>query len=459
VPRRFRSAPGPLQAFPTRFALALALVLTTVIGSVVLLNVIVESKLASAQRVQLTLADPPSGGGANYLLIGSDSRDFVQSSDDAGFFGDQADAGGNRSDTIMVLHTDPESGRALLVSFPRDLWVDVPGHGKSRINTAFNDGPQELIDTLAQNFDVPINHYAAVNFESFAEIVDAIGHIPVLFPTAARDKFSGLGIPWPGCAALDGGTSLALVRARHLELLNLNTGKWEPADQIPDIGRIGRQQAFLRELGARAMDAALSSPFKADEIAQSAVDHLTIDQDFGRGDVFALADGLAGQTEGGAGPESLTVPADPATHDGQEVLEPASDADALMERLRNFDIPVPDPASVSPEDTRVKVLNASGVNGAAGSALKGLKTAGFKGAGTGNADRQLQTSEVHYPPGKENEAALVATFVTGPVEVVSDDKVTNADATLWVGRSFSGIATAPAPGTEAVSQAPVPGGC
>jgi LCP family protein required for cell wall assembly len=448
-----------LQRFLTRIVVALALVVTIVIGGFVLVNVIVEAKLASADRVDLTLAEPASGGGANYLLIGSDSREFVNSKDEAGFFGDVADAGGNRSDTIMVLHTDPDSGRALLVSFPRDLWVDVPGRGKSRINAAFNDGPQAVIDTLANEFNVPIHHYAEVNFESFAEIVDAIGAIPVLFPTAARDRLSGLGIPYPGCAAIDGGTALAFVRSRHLELLNVDTGEWEDADQIPDLGRIGRQQAFLREVGARAVDAALSNPFKGNEIAQAAVDHLTVDQDFSRTDVFALADGLAGESNGAGGPESQTVPIEAATRDGQEVLEPADDAEALMERLRNFDLEIPDPSSVTPDDTRVRVLNASGVDGAAGTALKSLKALGFQGAGTGNADRQLQTSEVHHAPGSEDQAALVAGYVTGPVQVVSDDSVEGADVTLWIARSFGGIATAPAPGTEPISVAPVPGGC
>lgn len=450
---------GPLQAFPARLVLASALVVALTVGGYVLVNVLVEVKLASAERVDLTLADPPGDGGANYLLIGSDTRSFIKNEGERQAFGDEADAGGNRSDTIMVLHTDPDSGRALLVSFPRDLWVDVPGRGKSKINAAFNDGPQAVIDTISRDFGVPIHHYAEVNFESFREIVDAIGSVPVFFPTAARDRFSGLQIPFPGCAELDGATALAFVRARNLELLNMNTGKWEDADQIPDLGRIGRQQALLREVGARAMDTAFSNPFAGNDIAQSAVDHLTVDEDFGRSDVFALADGLAGDGNGVGGPESQTVPTEPATHSGQDVLEPTRDAEALMQRLRDFEATVPDPSTVAPGDVRVRVLNASSIDGAARTALEGLKAAGFEGTGTGNSQALLRASEVHYPPGGEDAAALVAGYVTGPVQIVEDDSVDGADVTLHIGRAFGGIATAPVAGAEAFSLAPVPGAC
>jgi LCP family protein required for cell wall assembly len=440
---------------PARFALALVLVLTIVVGGFVLVNVVIESKLGDADRVDLTLAGAPDGGGANYLLIGSDSRSFVTETGETAF-GDESDAGGQRSDTIMVLHTDPDSGRALLVSFPRDLWVDVPGQGAARINTAFNDGPQAVIDTLDQNFSVPIHHYVEVDFDSFRQIVDAIGSVPVLFPTPARDSLSGLEIPWPGCVPVDGATALAFVRSRHLELLNPETQEWEEADQIPDLGRIGRQQAFLREVGTRAMDTALSDPFTGDEIADRAVDNLTVDQDFGRSDVFNLASGLAGTSNGIGGPESATVPTEPSTRDGQSVLEATGDAEALLARVRDFETTVPDPSDITPEDVNVKVLNASGADGAASGAVAGLEALGFGGGGTGNSEQPLQASEVHYPPGSEDAAALVASYVSGPVQQVPDDSVDGADVTLYIGRSFGGIAV---PGVDAVSLAPVPGGC
>src|SRR6266545_1108992 len=122
--------------------MALLLVVATVAAGFLLLNVVLEVKLASADRVDLTLAPSPGGGGANYLLIGSDTRSFVSDPTDRLRFGQ--DVGGQRSDTIMVLHTDPDSERALLVSFPRDLWVDIPNHGSAKLNAAFNNGPQSV---------------------------------------------------------------------------------------------------------------------------------------------------------------------------------------------------------------------------------------------------------------------------------------------------------------------------
>jgi LCP family protein required for cell wall assembly len=468
---------------PRRAGLALVLVLVLLVGGFLALNVVLEMKLGSAERVTLTLADGPSGGGANYLLVGSDTRAFVTDPADAQAFGETGDAGGQRSDTIMVLHTVPGSPRALLVSFPRDTWVDISGRGSAKLNAAFNDGPQAVIDTLAVNFDVPIHHYIEVNFDSFRQLVDAVGTVPVYFPVPARDELSGLGVGFPGCVPLDGGAALAFVRSRHLELLDPESGEWELADPIPDLGRIERQQAFLRVLGSRAMDEALTNPFQANRIVDELLGGLTLDDDFGRTDVFRLADALAPDGNGGAdagGPESQTLPTTPATRSGQAVLVTTSDADALLARLRDFEsfVPAGDATAASVGDTRVEVLNASGVDGAAAEALAALTAQGFVGAGTGNADAPLQETEVHFRPGADDEAALVAGFVGGPVRLVEDDGVDGADVTLILGRSFDGI-TQPSPGASApgapssptsvssspapigqrASLAPVPGEC
>jgi LCP family protein required for cell wall assembly len=456
----------PGEEFAARCGLALIVVLALVVSLLVFVNVLVSAKLGNAERVQLNLAPSPDGGGANYLMIGSDTRSFVTDPTDRQRFGEEV--GGQRSDTIMVLHVDPDSERALLVSFPRDLWVDIPNRGSARLNAAFNDGPQSVIDTLASNFDVPVQHYVEVNFDSFRQIVNAIGSMNIFFPVPARDTVTGLNAPVGGCVKLDGEGALSYVRSRHLELLDPNTNEWKDADPIPDIGRIARQQGFLRALGKQMMNTALSNPFKANDIADAAISRLKLDQDFGRTDAFRLAAGFSSE-DAETGPATVTVPTETATREGQEVLDATSEADPLFAQLRDFDTVVaPVSGDAKPEDVKVKVLNASGVSGAAAGALAGLEAQGFKGAGTGNA-RGRQTTEVRYAPGNEAGADLVANLVRGSKQKVEDDGINGADVVLVIGESFDGInepAAAPstqppenAPAGQPVSLGPVPGGC
>ena len=102
--------------------------------------------------------------------------------------GAQQSQTGQRSDTIMVAHIDPGKRTGVLVSFPRDLWVPIPGHGTAKINAAFAYGGAQLtIETIEQDFDVPISHYLEVDFAGFRNIVNAIGSVPIYFPTPARD--------------------------------------------------------------------------------------------------------------------------------------------------------------------------------------------------------------------------------------------------------------------------------
>ncbi|MBM3672652.1 MAG: LytR family transcriptional regulator [Actinobacteria bacterium] len=456
-------APRAGETFASRVGFSVILVIVLSIASVLFLNILIVLKLGKADRVDLTLAESPDGGGANYLLIGSDTREF--SSDPA--FGNGV--GGQRSDTIMVLHFDPDSDRALLVSFPRDLWVDVPGRGDAKINAAFNEGPQSVIDTLSSNFNVPVHHYVEVNFESFQGMVEAIGTIPVYFPVAARDLYSNLEIFTPGCNELNGLQTLQFVRARHLELYDAAEDDWETSDPIPDIGRIGRQQAILRVIGEKAMTAAFTNPFKANKIADAAVSEVTLDSDFGRGDVFALADGFASSEEE-PGPATLTLPTVGATRGGQSVLEATDDAETVLEQLRNFDTEIRSDAASDaiPTETLVRVLNGSGAEGAAADAISELTILGFIPSGTGNANER-GVSEVRYAPGAEDKADLVASVVAGEVDVIEDDNVEGADVVLVLGGSFEGIirtTTAPTPGPSTGAQppptaslAPVPGDC
>ena len=187
-------------------------------------------------------ADPQA---KNFLITGADNNACVDpDSPYAGAFGDRSSMG-ERSDTIMVMRIDPSTKQGAVLSFPRDLWVDIPGRAPNRINAAYiKDDPQRLIDTIYQNFGVPIDHYIQVDFCAFKTIVEAVGGVTVPFAYPARDRHTGLNVPVAGCFTFDGDHALAYVRSRYYEYQDEN-GKWKQ-DPVSDLGRISRQQDFLR---------------------------------------------------------------------------------------------------------------------------------------------------------------------------------------------------------------------
>ena len=176
--------PSMARSFPRvllgRFAVALAVSVPLVLGGVVGVNAFIDRKIDEIPRVKVKTAENTDPGQpANFLLIGSDTRAQVQTPEERAAFGDAASEGGQRSDTLMVIHVDPGQKTGFLVSFPRDLAVNVPGLGQSedqrRVQLGLRRGPQRVVDTLQQNFNVPIHHYLEVDFQSFKGIVDAHG--------------------------------------------------------------------------------------------------------------------------------------------------------------------------------------------------------------------------------------------------------------------------------------------
>src|SRR5439155_3649909 len=210
-------------------------------------------------------------------------------SGEKGAFGDASAEGGQRSDTLMVAHVEPAAKRTFVLSFPRDLLVNIPGTaGKQKIKAAYDiGGAQTIIDTLKANFDIDMNHYLEVDFKSFRAIVDAIGTVPVYFPYPARDELSGLNVAFGGCDQLDGTAALQYVRSRYLEFLE--NGRWTYVGQdAPDLYRIARQQQFIRELVGIAVNRSLGDPSVAVDVSDRVLQYLKADQNLSRGDVNAL---------------------------------------------------------------------------------------------------------------------------------------------------------------------------
>ena len=142
------------------------------------------------------VSQAPSGQPFTILLVGSDTRAFVENSAQQNAFGSAADQGGQRSDVTMLARFVPATKSVTILSIPRDLWVDIPGNvsgisGMNRINAAYNNGPDLLIQTIEQDLDIPVNHYMAVNFPGFQGMVDSLGGITMDFPTEVKDQYIG----------------------------------------------------------------------------------------------------------------------------------------------------------------------------------------------------------------------------------------------------------------------------
>ena len=124
-----------------------------------------------------------------------------------------------------MARVEPDAERVKLLSIPRDLWLPIAGTGsEDRINTAYSNGRQTLIDTIQESLGIPINHYIEVDFSGFQRLVEAIGGVPMWFDTAMRDQHTGLVINGEGCVNLDGEQALALARSRSLEYVE--DGGW-----------------------------------------------------------------------------------------------------------------------------------------------------------------------------------------------------------------------------------------
>ena len=241
------------------------------------------SVYSSIEKIPLADVLSTDGAGTNYLIVGSDSRD-PQALIDAGLNPEAfEDGGGQRSDTMLVLRF--VDGEARMLSIPRDLYVPIAETGgTSKINSAYGGGPRRLILTIQQALGVPIHHYLEIDFVSFSGLVDALGGITIEFPNPAFDKQTGLEIPTAGSHHIDGPTSLAYVRSRHY--VEVVDGR-ERADATGDLGRVERQQRFLKAVFATM--GSTYNPLSLAGAASKASDGLRVDDTLGLGDAVRLA--------------------------------------------------------------------------------------------------------------------------------------------------------------------------
>jgi polyisoprenyl-teichoic acid--peptidoglycan teichoic acid transferase len=190
----------------------------------------------------------------------------------------------NRSDSIMLVRTDPDKHRISYLSIPRDLRVDIPGHGTGKINAAFAlGGPALAMRTITAVTGLEINHIALVDFNSFSELIDELGGVTVNVPAPiVSNRFD---CPYPtdtqcqkwqgwrfakGKQQMDGRRALIYSRIRENRL--------DPAEN--DLTRGERQQAVVQAIGDKLTSPGtfFKLPFVGDDLLKPLATDLTSGQ-------------------------------------------------------------------------------------------------------------------------------------------------------------------------------------
>lgn len=376
------------------------------------------SQAASDASIQ-PVVDQPSKAlepVVNILLLGTDERPDEYSPP--------------RTDTIILLSFNPNTGATGMISFPRDLWVSLPGiNVTTKINMAYmlgelrnypGGGAQLIKDTVSSFTGRPVDHYVRVNFDGFREIIDLIGGVTVDVPYTIHDEE----FPTPdygvetfhldaGIHHLDGETALKYARTRHSD---------------SDYGRARRQQDIIRAVAQQVTNAGMIPQLltKAPQLLITMQNSIQTDipiqlgielaqrlQNGGSGDIQQLV------LDNRYGEETFSS-------EGAWILLP--DRARVRTALNAFFATIDAPpgaqkiALADPSAVRIEILNGTSQPGAAARTAQLLQQQGWQIAAIGDADRSdyAQTVVINY-----GVADSVAAMVSSQLNLVAEQAQIN----------------------------------
>jgi LCP family protein required for cell wall assembly len=239
---------------------------------------------SNLDRVDIASAQQSCGGsdsgGQNILVVGNDDRNDMTDTEVKALHTGRS-GGSLNTDTMMIIHIPSDGSKATLVSLPRDSYVQIPHHGKAKLNSAYPDaytathgslaakraaGANLLVCTVEQLTGVHIDHYAQVDLLGFYRISNAIGGVSVRMCAAVREKNSGIHLH-KGVNVIKGRQALAFVRQRY----NFPNG-------LGDLDRVKRQQYFLTAAFRKVASAGtLLNPFKLQDLLTAVQSSLFVD--------------------------------------------------------------------------------------------------------------------------------------------------------------------------------------
>ncbi|HEX7353795.1 MAG TPA: LCP family protein [Mycobacteriales bacterium] len=367
-------------------------------------------------------------GAENILVVGDDSR-VGETKQELALEHTTQDGGGTNTDTIIVVHLAPNDGPATLISFPRDSYVPIPGHGTFKINSAYADGeadhkgggPALLTQTIENLSGLHIDHFISVGLGQFINIANAIGGVKVCIstPGGAHEKDSGIDLP-QGVSTISGSQALAFVRQRH----GLPEG---------DIDRIKRQQRFITAVVQKAKGE--RNPATINTVLEKVTSSLTVDSGLSGIALAKLANRLKDLSP--ADVRFVTVPtsnidATSATGVSYVQLDTAKLPTffANIKAERDPFAPAPSPLSgvtaLSPSETHVIVENGSGANGLASETRTRLEGYGFVVDSIGTVSDQ--STSIRYNPA--DAAAAKALSLAVPSATLTADRSVRAGAVV-----------------------------
>ena len=454
-PPSSRSVPVPRRpgAAVRRAKLAVVLASALVLG----LTSVAWSTFQDLQN-RLTTADVTGGftapdGATDLLLVGSDSRTDARGNPLPTEVLSQlraSDEGGDLTDTVILVRIPDDGRRAVALSLPRDLYVELPdGYGQHKLNSAFARAKNEtaeqlveqgadparvrtqsiaagrrmLVETVEGLTGVGVDHYAELNLLGFARLTEAVGGVEVCLRAPVDDEFSGAEFP-AGPQTISGADALAFVRQRS----GLPRG---------DLDRVVRQQAFLAGLADKVLSAGtLANPGRIRELTEATQQALVLDREL---NVLEFASRMRGVAAGDV--EFLTVPV---------LGEVSSDGDGSVlevdpKAVGRFVAGVVDHAPAREQTpaagqgnaaVAVDVFNGSGMNGLAARVSGELGGKGFGTGMVGNAEPRV-ASVVRRAPGEQDVGYAVAGALGGlPVE--EDETLPPGSAQVYLGEDYGG---------------------
>ncbi|MFE3193344.1 LCP family protein [Nocardia sp. NPDC059240] len=390
----------------------------------------VDQLVSSIERIgNLGLGGDNADGATDILMVGIDARTDAHgnplTTDELAMLhaGDDGE-GGLNTDTIVLIRVPNDGSSATAISIPRDSYVDIPGIGMGKINSAYGvtkallqqklvdqgvtaaeadrrstlAGRQALVKTVANLTGITVDHYAEVGLLGFVLLTDAVGGVDVCLNNAVDEPLSGADFP-AGPQKLNGAEALSFVRQRH---------------ELPrgDLDRIVRQQVYMAQLVHQVLSAKmLTSPSRLQELSNAVGRTVVLDDGW---DVLSFLHQL--QDLSGGQVKFATIPVKDLngwTDNGESVVrvDPPAVQKFVAKAVGGDD---EGDGGIDPSSITVDVYNASGTGGLAGQAAQALAAKGFR---TGTVDNwiggPIQSSRVLAGSGGDPKARAVAAALGG----------------------------------------------